>query len=112
MRFLTRPIVPKLEEPERPGPSDDRAANLLANLAGQGVKDGLGSHSMSPGQNMRTVVVEDEDLPVFPGKNGAGRHDQIERGLLRGEVAREDEWSHSPDDAPGRDRGQAIDIAQ
>ena len=106
------PLVAKLEEPERSGHADDRAANLLPYLAGEGVEDGLRTLSTTAGQNVRAVLVEYEDRPAWPGQDGACRHDELERRLPVGQKTGEQERSDSPDHGPGRDRDEIVDPAQ
>src|SRR5437868_15165807 len=106
------PLVAKLEEAERSGLADDRAADLLPDLAGQGVEDGLRPLSPAARQNVRAVVLEYEDRPARPGQDGAGRHDEIERRLLIGQKTKEHQRSDSPDHGPGRDRDELVDSAQ
>jgi hypothetical protein len=84
--------------------TDDRAADFFADLPGQGIYDGLGAVPASAGQNVRAVVVEREDRTAGTGEDRARRHDELERRLAIRQKAREEEWGHSPDDVPGRDR--------
>ena len=107
-----RPLVAKLEEPEWSGLADDRAADLLAYLANQGVEDGLRSLSTTARQNVRAVLVEYEDRPTWPGQDSAGRHNELERRLLIGQKTREPERSDSPDHGTGRDRDELVYPAQ
>ena len=112
MALRPRPLVAKLDEPEKSRATNDRAAHLLPDLTRQGVEDGLRSLPASPRQDVRAVLVEREDRPTRPCEDRARRDDELERWFLIGEVAREEERSHSPDDVPGGDRGQIVYFVQ
>ena len=78
-------LVAKLEEPERSGLADDRAADLFPYLAGQGVEDALRTLSTTARQDVRAVLVEYEDRPAGSCEDGARRHDELEGWLLIGQ---------------------------
>jgi hypothetical protein len=66
-----RPVVAKLEEPERPRLADDRAADLLPYLTRQSGEKRLGSLPVSARQDVGTVLIEHEDRPAWPSQDGA-----------------------------------------
>ena len=112
MSLGPRPVVAKLDDPERSRDTNDQASDLFTDLASQSLEDRLGSLPTSPGQNVRAVFVEHEHRTARPSQDGACRHDEFERRLLIGQKARKKKGSHSPDHIPGRDRGEVVDPAQ
>ena len=77
-----RAIVPELDEPERSRVANDRAADLFAYLANQGVKDRLGTLPAPAGQHMGSVLIENEDRAARSGEDRARGDDEPERRLL------------------------------
>ncbi len=112
MVLRPRPLVAKLDEPEKSRATNDRAAHLLPDLTRQSVEQRLRPLPVSAGQNMGAVFVEHEDRSAGSGQDRTSRHDELEGWFLIREVAREQKWSHSPDDRAGRDRGQVVYFAQ
>ncbi len=112
MVLRLRSLVSELDKSDRPRLTDDRTADLLAYLARQGIKDRLRSIPPSTGQDMWTVLFEREDRPISPGEDRSRGHDELERRLLIGEKAREEEPGHSPDDIPGGNWGQVVYFGQ
>src|SRR5437667_10417330 len=104
MPLRSRSVVAKLKEPEGLRLADDRAADLLADLAGEGLEHGLRLLPPTPGQYVRAVVVEHEDFAVRRGEDRADRDDELERRVSVGKKARENERGYSPNDVPGRYR--------
>jgi hypothetical protein len=83
-------IVAKLDEPERSRFTGDRAADFLTDLTSQGVENRLGSLSVSPRQDVRTVLVEQENRTAGAAEDRARRDDELEGRLLLGQVARQE----------------------
>src|SRR5256886_9548122 len=104
-----RPFDAKLDEPERSGITNDRAADLLADLASQGIKHGLGALPTTSREHVRTVVVEGKDRSARTCEHGASRDDELDGRLSFGEIAREQERGHAPDDASG---GRGSQVAE
>src|SRR5439155_24803058 len=112
MPLRSRPVVAKLEEPEGLRLTDDRAADLLADLPGQGVEHGLGLLPPTARQHVQALILEHEDHAVRCREDRANRDDQLKGRLLIGEETRENERGYSPNDVPGRYRKQVPDPAQ
>ena len=112
MPLRSRSVVAKLKEPEGLRLAHDRAADLLADLAGEGLEHVLRLLPPTPRQHVRALILEHEDHAVLRREHRANRDDQLKRRLLIGEEARENERGYSPNDVPGRYGNQIPDPAQ
>src|SRR5207249_9226987 len=95
MPLRSRSVVAKLKEPGGLRLADDRAADLLADLAGEGLEHVLRLLPPTPRQHVRALILEHEDHAVLRREHRANRDDEVKGRLLIGEETRENEWGRS-----------------